>query len=159
MLSGVCTSQDSAMIRKVIQSACGSAGSPSTDTQFASPFGTISPRPSQLVKLSASTPTSGTRPNAVKIASAGTTSQPSERWAPETAVLMTGSRLGCRVHVRRELVRGDRQVEQLLDVGEQDVRGGRGQRLIPRLREDRRLRAHVVDELQELLVAAAGELL
>src|SRR4051812_12735592 len=148
MLSGVCTSQDSAMIRNVTQSACGRPGSPSTDTQFANPAGVISPSPSQLVKLSASTPTSGTRPNAVKTASAGSTSQPSDRWPPATAVLMIGSRLGCRVQVRRELVRGDRQVEQLLDVGEQDVGGGRWQRLVPRLGEDGRLRAHVVDELQ-----------
>src|SRR3954471_19145340 len=115
MLSGVCTSQDNAMIRKVIQSACGRAGSPSTDAQFASPAGVISPRPSQLVKLSASTPASGTRPNAVNTTSAGTTSQPSDRRPPETAVLMTGSRLGHGVHVRGELVGGDRQVEQLLD--------------------------------------------
>src|SRR3954466_15599483 len=137
MLSGVCTSQDSAMIRKVTQSACGRPGSPSTDTQLATPAGLISPRPSQLVKLSASTATSGTRPNAVKNPSAGSTSQPSDRRPLETTVLMTGSRLGRRVQVRRELLRGDREPEQLLDVGEQDVGGGQGQRLVPGLREHR----------------------
>ncbi len=79
MLIGVCTSQDSAITRKVTHSACGSPGSLRTARQLVRPDGTISPIPSQVVKLSSSTPISGMTPKAVKNTSAGIAIHPSDR--------------------------------------------------------------------------------
>ena len=67
------------MIRNVTRSACGSPGSDSTARQLVSPDGWMVPMPSQVVKLSSSTPTSGINPNRTKNASAGSASQLSDR--------------------------------------------------------------------------------
>ena len=93
----------------------------------------IAPMPSQLVKLSASTPSSGTMPNAVKNSSAGSTSHPSRarRRAGRAPDLRRG-RAGRRAHGRAHeptwrscssanCSRGDRQAEELLDVAQQGL--------------------------------------
>ena len=74
MLIGVWNSQDSAMIRNVTRSAWGSPGSESTARQLVRPDGWMVPMPSQVVKLSSSTPTSGMTPKTTKNTSAGTAS-------------------------------------------------------------------------------------
>ena len=79
MLIGVWNSQDRAMIRNVTRSAWGSPGSESTARQLVRPDGWMVPMPSQVVKLSSSTPTSGINPKTTKNASAGSASQLSDR--------------------------------------------------------------------------------
>ncbi|BFO16245.1 hypothetical protein SHKM778_26330 [Streptomyces sp. KM77-8] len=74
MLSGVCTIQDTAITRNVTHRACGSPGSVSTARQLVSPVGRMAPIPSQVVKLRAKTPRSGTTANPVKTSSAGAAS-------------------------------------------------------------------------------------
>ncbi len=85
------------MIRNVTPSECGKPGSASTATQLSIPIGMIAPMPFQLVKLRASTPTSGMRPNAVKNTSAGSTSQPSDPCCrtPTSALLTTWGPRSC----------------------------------------------------------------
>ena len=78
MLTGVWKAHDSAITRNVTQSECMSPGSSRTACQLSSPVSWISPRPSQVVKLSHRTPTSGTTAKATKNASAGRASHPSE---------------------------------------------------------------------------------
>src|SRR6476659_3668299 len=81
--SGVCASQDSAMITKVIQSACGRPGSVRTDFQLSSPLnGTFWVRPLQEEKLSTRTPTSGMRPKIVNATSAGHAIQETDALRP-----------------------------------------------------------------------------
>src|SRR5262245_25312429 len=75
MDSGVCTSHEMAMISNVTHSACGSSGSDNSPPQLVGPDAWMAPRPSQVVKLSASTPSSGTRPKARNINSAGSAIQ------------------------------------------------------------------------------------
>ena len=74
MLSGVWTAHDSAMTRNVTHRACARPGSASTARQLSKPAGRMSPSPSQEVKLSARTPSSGMTPNATKKTRAGSTS-------------------------------------------------------------------------------------
>ena len=74
MLNGVWTAQDAMITRNVTQTACGSPGSASTARQLVSPDGRMSPIPSQVVKLSASTPTTGTTAKPTKNTSAGAAS-------------------------------------------------------------------------------------
>src|SRR6195952_2522011 len=175
---GVCTSQENSITSKVTQSACSSVGSTSAERQLRTPAGWIAPSPSHLVKLSASTPTSGPIAKITKTARAGSaihatgpccparTSRGCERGGASGAV----SELTCRprdeawpatgpgscadrlVHVVGELLRADAELEQLADVVQQGGGLGGGQRLVPRLREDRGLARGVVDELQPRLV-------
>src|SRR5690606_21537907 len=148
----------------------------STSRQLVSPEKVISPMPSQVVKLSTSTPMSGTTPKATKNSSAGRASKGSTRsrvcgaaarraepaGAPEAIALiadppmMRSSRWSCRsladelVHVVGELLRRDRQLEQLGDVVEQRLGGGRAERLVPRLAEVLGVVGDVVGELEEV---------
>src|SRR5688572_10176300 len=84
---GVCTTQDSAMIRKVTQIVCGSPGSVSVAFQLVKPDGWISPIPSHVVKLKARTPSRGTTPNARNIRNAGTAIHTTEPLRPPLEVV------------------------------------------------------------------------
>src|SRR5215212_974936 len=129
-LSGVCTSQVSAMISKVTQSACGRPGSARVARQLVRPDGLIAPMPSQVVKDRASTPSSGTTPNTTNMNSAGSTIQVRDpcRVPPGPDSARSGpvscsaaGRVGSvvmslpddLVHVVDPLLRGDLQLEEL----------------------------------------------
>src|SRR3954471_15031192 len=74
MLNGVWTAHDATITRNVTQTACGSPGSASTARQLVSPDAWISPIPSHVVKLSASTPMTGTTAKTTKNNRAGAAS-------------------------------------------------------------------------------------
>ncbi len=79
MLIGVWNSQERIINTNVTSIACGRPGSLSASRQLVRPDGWIAPMPSQLQKLSSTTPISGINPNAMKKNSAGSASQLSER--------------------------------------------------------------------------------
>ena len=136
MLTGVWTAQDTTITRNVTQSACGSAGigehrppagqSGRDDRADAVP----------LVKLRSSTPTSGMTAKATKNTSAGS-GQPGDRPVCRARELRRpvaggGTPGGAAqsladdlVHVVGELLRRDRQLEQLGDVVQQGLGRGR----------------------------------
>src|SRR6476646_1793477 len=62
------------------------------------------------------------------------------------------------VHAVGELLGGDRQLEELGDVVEEPLGGGRRERLVPRLREALRLARDAVDEVEEVGVLRGAEL-
>jgi hypothetical protein len=101
--SGVCTAHDSTMTRNVTHRACGRPGSLSVAFQLVRPDGWISPIPSQVVKLNASTPTSGITPNPMNIASAGNAIQATGPLPPPAAPtdVFTGTTGGASVVICR----------------------------------------------------------
>src|SRR3954469_3682228 len=99
MDSGVWTAHDKTITSKVTHRACGRPGSDSVAFQLLSPDGWMAPMPSQVVKLNASTPTSGMTPKQTNMASAGSAihATASVRPAVTAAVWPTGTVDGASV--------------------------------------------------------------
>src|SRR3954463_667965 len=85
--SGVCTAHERIMISKVTQMACGRPASVSAAFQLVRPDGWIGAMPSQVVKLSATTPISGMTPNARNMRNAGRAIHRTEPLRPPLVVV------------------------------------------------------------------------